>query len=77
MLFDHGEFGFVLHHAKVETFKVEVGNVVHNSLVAEAAKNSHNNFVALRLSSHPIDSRLVAVLLMAVRGAVGPLPVGR
>jgi hypothetical protein len=38
--FDHGEFGFVLHHAKVEAFEIMVGNVGHTGIVDGAAEGS-------------------------------------
>lgn len=45
MPFDQVEFGFVLHHAKVEAFQIMVGNVVHTGMVEAAARSSQENVV--------------------------------
>jgi hypothetical protein len=42
VFFDQCEFGFVLHHPKVEAFKIVVRNVFHACLLGDAAKSSQN-----------------------------------
>jgi hypothetical protein len=40
VLFDNGEFGFVLHHPKVEAFQIVLRNVVHALIVDDAVESS-------------------------------------
>jgi hypothetical protein len=42
MLFDAGKLGFGLHHSKVVSLKVVVGDVVDAHLVCGTAENSHD-----------------------------------
>jgi hypothetical protein len=48
VFFKDGEFGFVLHNAKVEAFKILVGNVVHALIVDGAAKSSQISSTSVR-----------------------------
>jgi hypothetical protein len=44
VLFKGRKFGFVHNHAKVEAFKIVIGNVVYANLVFGVAGNSQKSF---------------------------------
>ena len=45
MLFDHGEFGFIRYHAKVEPFKIVVRDMGHVVIVEAVARSSQEKFL--------------------------------
>jgi hypothetical protein len=56
VFFDQGEFGFVLHHPKVEAFEILFGNVFHALIVGDAAEGSQVFCSASKLLCCPVFS---------------------